>query len=290
MLLAPLKRIADITPTLQRGLAAAESAFEILDEPTESDHGTQKLHSVKGEISYENLSFSYQGTQQNTLNNINLRISAGTTVALVGRSGSGKTTLVNLLTRFYEPDSGFIRVDGISIQQIPLNNLRRQIALVSQDVRLFNDTVAANIAYGVENPNEQTIIDALIAAHAWEFVQNQPNGIQTIIGQDGLKLSGGQRQRIAIARAFYKNSPILILDEATSALDTESERQIQMALEKLMKNRTTLVIAHRLSTIEKADNIIVMDSGSVQEEGTHSDLLTKNGLYTHYHKLQFTET
>jgi len=290
MLLAPLKRIADINPTLQRGLAAAESAFEILDEAAEIDKGTKELHSTKGEISYENLSFSYQDAQQTALNNISFRIPAGTTVALVGRSGSGKTTLVNLLTRFYEPDSGFIRVDGISIQQIPLKHLRSQIALVSQDVRLFNDTIAANVAYGVKHPEEQTIIDALNAAHAWEFVQDQPNGIQTLIGQDGVKLSGGQRQRIAIARAFYKNSPVLILDEATSALDTESERQIQAALEDLMKNRTTLVIAHRLSTIEKADHIIVMDSGAIQEEGKHSELLARNGLYAHYHQLQFSET
>lgn len=290
MLLAPLKRIADINPTLQRGLAAAESAFEILDESAEADEGTEQLHSAKGEISYENLSFSYQGAQQITLNNINLNISAGTTVAFVGRSGSGKTTLVNLLTRFYEPDHGVIRIDGIPIQQVPLKHLRGQIALVSQDVRLFNDTIAANVAYGINNPEKQTIIDALNAAHAWEFVRNQPNGIYTLIGQDGLKLSGGQRQRIAIARAFYKNSPILILDEATSALDTESEQQIQLALKELMRHRTTLVIAHRLSTIEKADQIIVMDHGKIQEEGNHTELIANNGLYTHYHQLQFSET
>jgi len=290
MLLAPLKRIADINPTLQRGLAAAESAFEILDEPKEINKGTQEATPPAGNILFDNISFSYKESKQPALNNINLSIPNGSTVALVGRSGSGKTTMVNLLTRFYDPDHGLIYIGETPIQQLPLEMLREQISLVSQDINLFDNTIASNVAYGIEHPEEQQIIDALHSAHAWEFVENQANGIHTLIGQNGAKLSGGQRQRIAIARAFYKNSPILILDEATSALDTESERQIQEALEDLMKNRTTLVIAHRLSTIEKANRIIVMDSGMIKEEGKHSELLAKNGLYAHYYQLQFSKT
>ncbi|MBT6914430.1 MAG: lipid A export permease/ATP-binding protein MsbA [Candidatus Marinimicrobia bacterium] len=289
MLLAPLKRIADINPTLQRGLAAAESAFEILDEAKEIDQGTESLLSLSENISFNNISFSYIESKQKILHNINLQINRGSTVALVGRSGSGKTTLINLLTRFYEPNQGSIKIGEIGIQQLTLNDLRKQISLVSQDVRLFDDTISANVAYGVINPEKQAVIEALKSAYAWEFVKKQPDGIETLIGQDGAKLSGGQRQRIAIARAFYKNSPILILDEATSALDTESERQIQLALEKLMINKTTIVIAHRLSTIENADEIIVMDEGAIKEKGSHKELISKNGLYSHYHQLQFSD-
>jgi subfamily B ATP-binding cassette protein MsbA len=287
MLLPPLKRLTGITATIQRGLAAAESVFEILDEPEEKSAKHQQIRQLNGCIQFNNISFIYPHTEQVILDNFSLEIKCGDTVALVGPSGSGKTTVSNLLARFYNTKSGSITIDEQSISDISLTTLRESISLVSQDIRLFNDTIAANVAYAEVNPDINKVKSALIAANAWEFVTNLPNKLNTMSGQNGVRLSGGQRQRIAIARAFYKDAPILILDEATSALDTESERSIQAALEQLMKNRTTLVIAHRLSTIEHADNIVVMKDGSIVEQGRHAQLIKKSGLYKHYYKLQF---
>ena len=287
MLLPPLKRLTGITATIQRGLAAAESVFEILDEPEEKSAKHQQIRQLNGCIQFNNISFIYPHTEQVILDNFSLEIKCGDTVALVGPSGSGKTTVSNLLARFYNTKSGSITIDEQSISDISLTTLRNSISLVSQDIRLFNDTIAANVAYTEVNPDINKVKSALIAANAWEFVTNLPNKLNTMSGQNGVRLSGGQRQRIAIARAFYKDAPILILDEATSALDTESERSIQAALEQLMKNRTTLVIAHRLSTIEHADNIVVMKDGSIVEQGKHAQLIKKSGLYKHYYKLQF---
>jgi len=287
MLLPPLKRLTGITATIQRGLAAAESVFEILDEPEEKSAKHQQIRQLNGCIQFNNISFIYPHTEQVILDNFSLEIKCGDTVALVGPSGSGKTTVSNLLARFYNTKSGSITIDEQSISDISLTTLRKSISLVSQDIRLFNDTIAANVAYAEVNPDINKVKSALIAANAWEFVTNLPNKLNTMSGQNGVRLSGGQRQRIAIARAFYKDAPILILDEATSALDTESERSIQSSLEQLMKNRTTLVIAHRLSTIEHADNIVVMKDGSIVEQGKHAQLIKKSGLYKHYYKLQF---
>ena len=287
MLLPPLKRLTGITATIQRGLAAAESVFEILDEPEEKSAKHQQIPQLNGCIQFNNISFIYPHTEQVILDNFSLEIKCGDTVALVGPSGSGKTTVSNLLARFYNTKSGSITIDEQSISDISLTTLRESISLVSQDIRLFNDTIAANVAYAEVNPDINKVKSALIAANAWEFVTNLPNKLNTMSGQNGVRLSGGQRQRIAIARAFYKDAPILILDEATSALDTESERSIQSSLEQLMKNRTTLVIAHRLSTIEHADNIVVMKDGSIVEQGRHAQLIKKSGLYKHYYKLQF---
>ena len=287
MLLPPLKRLTGITATIQKGLAAAESVFEILDEPEEKSAKHQQIRQLNGCIQFNNISFIYPHTEQVILDNFSLEIKCGDTVALVGPSGSGKTTVSNLLARFYNTKSGSITIDEQSISDISLTTLRNSISLVSQDIRLFNDTIAANVAYTEVNPDINKVKSALIAANAWEFVTNLPNKLNTMSGQNGVRLSGGQRQRIAIARAFYKDAPILILDEATSALDTESERSIQSSLEQLMKNRTTLVIAHRLSTIEHADNIVVMKDGSIVEQGRHAQLIKKSGLYKHYYKLQF---
>ena len=287
MLLPPLKRLTGITATIQKGLAAAESVFEILDEPEEKSAKHQQIPQLNGCIQFNNISFIYPHTEQVILDNFSLEIKCGDTVALVGPSGSGKTTVSNLLARFYNTKSGSITIDEQSISDISLTTLRNSISLVSQDIRLFNDTIAANVAYAEVNPDINKVKSALIAANAWEFVTNLPNKLNTMSGQNGVRLSGGQRQRIAIARAFYKDAPILILDEATSALDTESERSIQSSLEQLMKNRTTLVIAHRLSTIEHADNIVVMKDGSIVEQGRHAQLIKKSGLYKHYYKLQF---
>ena len=287
MLLPPLKRLTGITATIQKGLAAAESVFEILDEPEEKSAKHQQIPQLNGCIQFNNISFIYPHTEQVILDNFSLEIKCGDTVALVGPSGSGKTTVSNLLARFYNTKSGSITIDEQSISDISLTTLRESISLVSQDIRLFNDTIAANVAYAEVNPDINKVKSALIAANAWEFVTNLPNKLNTMSGQNGVRLSGGQRQRIAIARAFYKDAPILILDEATSALDTESERSIQSSLEQLMKNRTTLVIAHRLSTIEHADNIVVMKDGSIVEQGRHAQLIKKSGLYKHYYKLQF---
>ena len=289
MLLPSVKRITSVTQLLQRGLAAAESVFSFLDQLPEPDHGTKHLATVRGELSFQQLNFAYPGAERKALADINLHIPAGKTVALVGSSGSGKTTLANLVPRFYLPDSGEIQLDGVPLNELTLAGLRENLALVSQDVVLFNDTVAANIAYGRRDVSQEQILEAARAANALEFIEAMPDGFATLIGENGARLSGGQRQRLAIARAVLKNAPILILDEATSALDTQSERLVQGALDNLMKNRTTLVIAHRLSTIENADCIVVMQQGSIVEQGTHQELLAAAGVYANLHSMQFKE-
>jgi len=288
MLLSPVKHLTEVNAPLQRGLTAAENIFGLLDQPAEEDLGTIVLPRARGEIRFEAVSFSYADAQRPALHEVSLHVPAGQTVALVGPSGSGKTTLASLLPRFYQPGRGRILIDGHDTQSLTLESLRASIALVSQDVVLFNDSVAANIAYGSSGGAvESDIVAAAKAAHAWDFIRQMPQGLQTTVGENGVKLSGGQRQRLAIARAFLKNAPILILDEATSALDSESERQIQAALEQLIQGRTTLVIAHRLSTVEHADRIVVLDKGRIVEHGRHDELLATNGLYTHLYGLQF---
>lgn len=294
MLSAPLKRIVGVSVYLQRGLAAAESVFELLDTPSEIDNGSQEIAGASGKIVFEHVDFSYQGDAGEADNRLALRdicleISAGQSVALVGPSGGGKTTLANLVPRFYSPTGGRITLDGHDLADLTLASLRANIALVSQEVVLFNDTVAANIAYGqMREVPEAEIVAAATAAHAMEFINEMPQGLNTLVGEKGVRLSGGQRQRIAIARAILKNAPILILDEATSALDSESERHVQAALETLMHGRTTLVIAHRLSTIEKADRIVVLQKGEIAETGTHHELLEQNGVYAQLHRIQFS--
>ncbi|MGL4996176.1 MAG: ATP-binding cassette domain-containing protein, partial [Deefgea sp.] len=288
MLQQPIKNLSKLSDTLHRGLAAADSVFGILDQPIETDLGSLAPERVTGCLSMKNLQFSYQPDGVKALAGINLEIAPGESVALVGQSGSGKTTLANLIPRFYEPTAGEIRLDGELLADYQLANLRSQIALVSQDMVLFNDSVSANIAYGVETIDMERVYAAANAAHATEFIEQMPNGFEERLGENGVRLSGGQRQRLAIARAIYKDAPVLILDEATSALDTESERKVQDALEKLMQGRTTLVIAHRLSTIEKADRIVVMQSGRILESGTHAELLGKQGVYAQMHAVQFS--
>jgi len=288
MLLTPLKRLARVNEYLQRGLAACESVFALLDHPVEPDVGKQTLGKAKGEIEFCNVNFSYQGKDQKALNNISMHIKPGETIALVGASGSGKSTLANLVPMFYAGAEGKILLDGKEIQDIPLHSLRQNIALVSQEVILFNDTVRNNIAYGsLHGSSEASIIAAARSAHALEFIEELEQGFDTIIGEKGLKLSGGQRQRLAIARALLKDAPVLIMDEATSSLDTHSERQIQLAIEEVKEGRTCLIIAHRLSTIENADRIIVIDNGAIVETGTHSELIKHNGAYARLHQLQF---
>ena len=290
LLFAPIKRITGISQALQRGLAAAETIFQFLDEPEEKQAGLPLAGKTRGQLELQQLSFSYPGSERPALKQISLTLNAGETVALVGSSGSGKTTLASLVPRFYEPDSGRLLLDGVPLADYALSALREQIALVSQDVVLFNGTVAANIAYGVlDKVGREQIVEAARAANALDFIEALPEGFDTEIGENGTCLSGGQRQRLAIARALLKNAPLLILDEATSALDTESERLVQAALDNLMKNRTTLVIAHRLSTIEQADRIVVMHQGEVIEVGTHQSLLAENGMYAKLHSMQFAE-
>ncbi len=290
MILAPMKRLTKISASLQRGVAAAASIFTFVDTPEEPDDGGIQLDKCQGNVSFNNVSFRYQSTDEMVLKAINLHINAGETVAFVGRSGSGKSTLVSLLPRFYDLNEGTITVDGEDIRDISLASLRSQMAFVSQHITLFNDTIARNIAYGgIGERSEEQLLEASKSAYALEFIEKLPHGFDTMVGENGVLLSGGQRQRLAIARALLKNSPILILDEATSALDTESERYIQSALDKLMENRTTLIIAHRLSTIEKADKIVVMDKGVIAEVGDHHTLLQQNGLYAALYKMQFEE-
>ncbi|BBN81793.1 lipid A export ATP-binding/permease protein MsbA [Pseudoalteromonas sp. A25] len=280
MMLRPLKQLANVNGELQRGIAAAQSIFDILDTPTELDTGTLEITSCKGEIKINNLTFCYPTKQEPVIRDLSLHIKPGENIALVGRSGSGKSTLSNLLPRFYDISMGEILLDDIPIQQYKLKDLRRQFSVVSQQVVLFNDTIGNNIMYGLEQPLSQAqLIDVAKQAHVWEFVKDLPDGLDTVVGENGVMLSGGQRQRIAIARAIVKNAPILILDEATSALDTESERLIQDALDTLMADKTSIVIAHRLSTIEKSDRIYVLEQGKVVEQGTHQTLLISGGTY-----------
>jgi len=289
LLTPPLKRLTGVAEHLQRGLAAAESVFALLDEKPENDEGRITLARARGDIDFHDVSFRYPRADTPALDDVTLTIRAGETIALVGSSGGGKTTFANMVPRFYHPDSGTIRIDGHDIESVSLASLRRNIALVSQEVALFNDTVAANIAYGeAAGASRQEIERAAEAAHALEFIRAMPQGFDTLIGENGVRLSGGQRQRLAIARTVLKDAPILILDEATSALDSESEKHVQAALEYLMQGRTTVVIAHRLSTIENADRIVVLDKGAIAEIGTHAELLAKSGIYANLYGIQYS--
>jgi ATP-binding cassette, subfamily B, bacterial MsbA len=288
-LIKPMKDLTQMQNKLYRGLAGAQSAFEMLDQPAEQDTGTRALEHAQGHIIFSHVNFAYDNGIE-VLHDIDFSVKPGEVIAFVGRSGSGKSTLVNLLPRFYSNYTGEIYLDNVLIQEYRLADLRRQFSLVSQNVVLFHDTIANNIAYGrFDDVKEEEIIAAARAANALEFIEKLPQGLQTLVGENGVLLSGGQRQRIAIARAILKNAPILILDEATSALDTESERYIQQALEALMRNRTTLVIAHRLSTIEHADKIVVLDHGKIIEIGHHTELIAQQGYYAKLHNLQFQD-
>lgn len=289
-LMSPVKALTNINATLQMGIAAASNIFALLDLPAEPQGGVRELKRARGELSFENLSFQYEHTGRSVLQEINLTVQPGQTVAFVGRSGAGKSTLLSLLPRFYDATGGCIRLDGHDIRDYRLRDLRRQLAFVPQNVTLFNDSIARNIAYGdMLDATEAQIIEAAKHAHAWEFIEPLPEGLHTQVGQNGVLLSGGQRQRLAIARALLKDAPVLMLDEATSALDSESERKIQQALEYLMQRCTTLVIAHRLSTIQNADLIVVMDQGRVVEQGRHAELLERGEHYAALHAMQFRE-
>jgi subfamily B ATP-binding cassette protein MsbA len=290
MLTAPLKRVTSVNEPLQRGLAAAASVFALLDQAGEPDPGTMDLGRARGEVRFDQVGFTYPSASRPALEGVDLVIRPGETVALVGASGGGKSTLANLVPRFYHPTRGRITVDGHDLETLALASLRANIALVSQDVVLFNDTVAANIAYGAMNgASLEAVAAAAEAAHAMEFIRTLPQGLETLVGENGAKLSGGQRQRLAIARALLKNAPILILDEATSALDSESERHVQAAFETLLQGRTTIVIAHRLSTVERADRIVVLDRGRIAEIGPHRELLAREGIYARLYRIQFAQ-
>ncbi len=289
LMLQPLRRITNVTAILQRGVAAGDSLFRIIDEQDEVDSGTFRNENVKGNVEFRNVSFSYNDVASPVLEDLSFKVEAGESIAIVGHSGAGKSTLVGLLPRFYDVTSGKILLDGTPVEEYELANLRAAISLVSQDVILFNDTIANNLAYGqLRQCSRAELLQAAEAAHVMEFVQDMPEGLDTIVGDRGILLSGGQRQRIAIGRALLKNAPVLILDEATSSLDTKSERRIQEALGKLMLGRTTLVIAHRLSTVESADQIIVIDEGRIVESGTHGELLSAGGIYAGLYEMQFS--
>lgn len=288
MMFDPLKRLTNVNSVMQGGIIAAESVFTFLQEKDEPNNGTKLLSSDPGNIEFKDVVLRYGHAEKNAIDHLNLVIPKGSVIALVGESGCGKTSTANLIPRFYDVTSGVLTIGGINIQDYELNSLRAQMALVSQDVVLFNDSIANNIKYGSPDATEEQIIEAAKAANAWHFIEKMPDQLNARVGDMGMKLSGGQRQRIAIARALLKNAPILILDEATSALDTESERLVQAALDVLMKNRTTIVIAHRLSTIENADNIVVMHQGQIIEQGKHLDLLAKKGRYASLYAMQFS--
>jgi subfamily B ATP-binding cassette protein MsbA len=284
----PLRRALDVSGPLQQGIAAGASVFEVLDAPTEPGGGSHRVQRVRGAVDFQAVSFQYHAGVEHVLRDISLTVPAGGSLAIVGRSGSGKSTLVSLLPRFYDPSAGRILIDGVDIRDYRLHDLRAQISLVSQEVVLFNDSIRNNILFGAADIDEQRLLEATRAAYVQEFVEQLPQGLETLVGDRGVLLSGGQRQRIAIARALLRDTPILILDEATSALDTAAERHIQAALDRLLRNRTTFVIAHRLSTVERADRIIVMQDGAIVESGAHAELLRRSGIYAELHRLQFS--
>ena len=289
MLLAPLKKLTEVNTALQRGRVCAQSVFAFLDSPEEEDKGRIEWRHPQGRVEFRNVSFSYGPSTPPALDAIDLCIDPGQTLALVGASGGGKSTLAALLPRFMSPTQGQILIDGVDAQDYSLVSLRQNMALVTQEVLLFNDTIAANIAYGHANPDKAAVEKAAKAANAWDFISALPQGLDTLVGEAGMRLSGGQRQRISIARAIFKNAPILILDEATSALDAESDRSVQSALANLMQGRTCVVIAHRLSTIQHADRIAVLNQGRLVETGNHEELLQLNGIYASLYRLQFNE-